>query len=223
MKLQNWSIIFIFLILFGASVYFYQKMPAQVPIDWDSKGNIQDYGSKTFWVFFMPGLSVFVFLLLYYLPKYDPIHKNFDGFRNAYDWFVVSFLVFFSYIHGLLLLAMMSVNLNFPMLFTFGIGILFFVLGSVMKYFKRNYFAGIRTPWTLESDVVWEKTHRLGGTLFKVSSIIILVSSFFSPYGVWIILATAIGSTLFLIWYSYYVYKRTVQHSPHSLKHSNKK
>ncbi|MBI3033234.1 SdpI family protein [Candidatus Woesearchaeota archaeon] len=220
MKLQNWCILIIFLILFGISFYFYQKMPAQVPIDWDENGTIQDYGSKTFWIFFIPELSVFLFLLLYYLPRYDPIHKNFEGFRNAYDWLIVSFLVFFSYVHTLLLLAMINVKLDFSLFFMFGIGILFFAIGSVMKYFKRNYFAGIRTPWTLESDVVWEKTHMLGGTLFKISGIITLVSSFFSPYGIWVVLATAIGSTIVLIWYSYYIYKRTFQNS---LKHTNKK
>ena len=63
----------------------------------------------------------------------------------------------------------MGVQFNMTQFFVPAIGILFFYIGTILKYTKRNWFVGIRTPWTLSSDVVWEKTHKLGGKLFKIN------------------------------------------------------
>ena len=57
--------------------------------------------------------------------------------------------------------------------------VLLFYIGILIKHAKRNWFIGIRTPWTLSSDKVWDKTHALGGKLFQVSAVITLGGIFF--------------------------------------------
>ncbi len=209
MKPQYIVIIIIFLILFGVSFYYYPQMPQRVPIDWDEKGAVQGHGPKTVWVFFLPSVSIFLFLLLYYIPYLDPINKNFKGFRDAYDWLIVILLLFLTYDHVLLSFAMMSKQLPFVSLLVAGVGVLIFLMGNVMKHLKRNYFAGIRTPWTLESDLVWDKTHAFSGTLFKITGIIVILNSFFSKYAIWIILITMLVTVVIAGWYSYYAYKHS--------------
>ncbi len=67
---------------------------------------------------------------------------------------------------------------------------------------------GIRTPWTLSSDRVWEETHRIGAILFKASGILTILGAFSGPYAIWFVMVPLLGSSLFLVVYSYVLYRR---------------
>ncbi len=88
-------------------------------------------------------------------------------------------------------------------------GLLFFYIGILMRKLKRNWFIGIRNPWTLSNDTVWNKTHKLGGTLFKVLGIIMVLGVLVaSEYIVCIISVPVFSIVIWLFAYSYLEYKR---------------
>ena len=92
------------------------------------------------------------------------------------------------------------------------IGVLFIFIGFMMRQAKRNFFIGIRTPWTLSSDRVWDETHRLGSVLFMVSGVFALVGSLFGGMtAFWLFFVPVIGSTLITLVYSYVIYQREVK------------
>ena len=68
-------------------------------------------------------------------------------------------------------------TLSVPMFILLSTGILFVVIGNFMPKFKSNFYMGIKNPWTLSSDQVWRKTHRLGGKLYAGCGILTLLSS----------------------------------------------
>jgi uncharacterized membrane protein len=87
-------------------------------------------------------------------------------------------------------------------------GILFIFVGYMLKQAKRNFFIGIRTPWTLSSDTVWDKTHQLGSVLFMASGVLAFIGSFFGGMAAfWMLMVPLLGSTLFLFIYSYILYR----------------
>jgi len=89
------------------------------------------------------------------------------------------------------------------------IGLLFIVVGSLLRKAKRNFFIGIRTPWTLSSDTVWEKTHQLGSVLFMISGVLAVIGGFIGGNtAFWMLIIPLIGSTVFLLVYSYVLYER---------------
>ena len=88
------------------------------------------------------------------------------------------------------------------------IGILFYGIGVVLETTKRNWFIGIRTPWTLSSDAVWEKTHKLGSKLFKAIAIIAFLSLFFPGQLLLLVVGPALLVALYLVVYSYIEYKK---------------
>jgi uncharacterized membrane protein len=59
------------------------------------------------------------------------------------------------------------------------LGVMFMVIGNYLGKTRKNFFLGIRTPWTLASDEVWGRTHRLAGRLFIVLGLIMLSGVFF--------------------------------------------
>jgi uncharacterized membrane protein len=88
---------------------------------------------------------------------------------------------------------------------------LFFYCGVLCERAKRNWFIGIRTPWTLSSDRVWEKTHRVGGKLFKIAGVIALIGAMFQRYAVFLVIVPAIAVAVFTIVYSLVIYQREKQ------------
>ncbi len=91
-----------------------------------------------------------------------------------------------------------------------GTGVLFVVIGNYLPKVRPNYMMGIRTPWTLTSDVAWTRTHRLGGRVFVIEGIVIAILGLIGIDGmtlVWVMLG-AIGILLVVTFaYSYQVWK----------------
>jgi uncharacterized membrane protein len=87
-------------------------------------------------------------------------------------------------------------------------GVLFIGVGYMLRKAKRNFFIGIRTPWTLSSDRVWDKTHQLGSILFMAAGVFAIIGGFFGGMmAFWLMFVPLIGSSLFLVVYSYVLYR----------------
>jgi len=112
------------------------------------------------------------------------------------------------YIHLLTILWNMGVRFNMAQLLAPAFGILFYYCGILIENARRNWFIGIRTPWTLSSEKVWEKTHKVGGKLFKISGIIAFVGIFLQDYVLFLILVPVISTTIYTIVYSYFEYQK---------------
>jgi len=97
-----------------------------------------------------------------------------------------------------------SPNLTFPLLF----GMLFIYLGFLLEHAEPNWFVGIRTPWTLSSESVWKKTHRLGGKLFKIAGIICLLGVLFQDYAILIIMAPVLLVSCYIVANSYIEFQK---------------
>lgn len=82
------------------------------------------------------------------------------------------------------------------------------MIGNVLGKIRPNWFAGIRTPWTLDSNRSWTKTHRLGGWLFVLLGLgLILAGISGSAWAILAALACLICVTVLLLVYSYLVWR----------------
>jgi len=196
------------LLAFALSAAAYPYAPEQVASHWNAQGQVDGYMSKFWGLFFLPLLLVGLVALFWGLPKIDPLKANIEQFRTQYETFVIIFLAFMVVIHGQVLLWNMgiqiSLNLTLPILF----GGLMFYTGILVEKAKRNWFIGIRTPWTLSSDAVWNKTHQAGGKLYKLTGILCLVGLLFQEYAVFFFLAPVILVSIYLVVYSYVEYRK---------------
>ena len=86
------------------------------------------------------------------------------------------------------------------------LGLLFIFMGQLISKAKRNFFIGIRTPWTLSSDTVWNQTHRVGGKLFMAAGVLALLGAFFPDAAIWFVMLPIFGVTIFTMVYSYFLY-----------------
>ena len=191
----------------GLAYYFYQVLPDEVITHWNGAGQPDDWGSKMFHILFTPLLMIAVWILFMYLPKLDPKRRNYDDFMPTYKIIQLVIIGFFFVLFVITSLVNMDYNIPIGMVIPFMVGILFIIMGVYMKDIKPNLFVGIRTPWTLSSDEVWQRTHKYGGKAFMIGGVMFLAIPFFPPGMFVYAFILAILAILSSLVYSYFVYK----------------
>jgi len=198
-------ILFVISIVIGA--YAYAILPSQMVTHWNAQGKPNGYLSKEHGVFIMPLVLAFISALCFVIPKIDPFKANLEGFRVQYERFfiVVAVVMLLVQIQSILwnLGTMIDFSITMPIL----LGLLFIYLGFFLEKSKRNWFMGIRTPWTMSNDKVWERTHQVGCKIFVVAGILSILSAFFPVIGILPVIGFILLGSLFLIVYSYWVYR----------------
>jgi uncharacterized membrane protein len=160
---------------FVASAVLYPRLPEQIPTHWNIDGEIDGYGHKQWALFLSPGIMLGLLGLFLALPWLSPKQFSLDSFRSTYGFIVVVVLATTAYIHGLTLWAAAAGQVDITRALLAGLLIMFGLMGNVMGKVRRNFYVGVRTPWTLASDRVWNDTHRLAGQMFVGAAAIGLV------------------------------------------------
>ncbi len=204
-KLIRASMLIILMLFIAGSVAFW-FLPDSLPIHWDIHGNPNAYASKSFALFFLPSLSFIILLILWWLPNLDPLKKNIMQFKEYYYYFIFSFIIFLAFVYAITLME--AFGFSTIKLIILGVAFLFMVIALLLGHSKQNWFIGIRTPWTMSDERVWEKTNLLGSKLFKVLAVVLLVTLFLPAIVFLLTMVIVIAVSVFLVVYSYWIFKK---------------
>jgi len=189
-----------------ATFLIYPHLPSQIPLHWNLSGRVDRYGSREN-LFLMPGIMVVVVLLFAVLPWLSPRRFEVNAFRSTYLYIMLLIVALIGYLHALMLWAALSKPLDMSRSL-FGALFLFLVLiGNVLGKVRRNFYIGVRTPWTLANEKVWYATHRFAARVCVIAGLLGLVSSILTPSPVFatvILISAALASVLYSLAY----YKR---------------
>ncbi len=201
----------IILFSFIVGIYFYPQMPDEMALHWDLEGRAGNYVPKFWALSFEPLLSFGLFLLFLAIPKIDPLKENIRRFAKYYDGLVVFFVVFLFYLY--LLTIAWHLNVEFNMLHTLApaLGVLYYFVGFLCEHVERNWFVGIRTPWTMSNEVVWEKTLKIGAKLFKACGVIAFLGIVFEKFALYFIVLPILAVAVYTTVYSYFEYNKQVR------------
>lgn len=197
---------FLVLLSFLISLYFYPMMPEKMASHWDEQGRVNGYMNRTPALLLLPCLLTFLAILLLLIPRIDPLRENIAKFEKYYYNFILLLFLFMLMVHIQMILWNLGIKISPNLTFPVAIGILFYYTGIMVENTKRNYFIGIRTPWTLHDDEIWEKTHEVGGKVFKIAGIISALGVLNQKYAIYFILSV-IPLSLYPILYSYLLYR----------------
>ncbi len=172
------SVLWAFLILpYIYLIKIWDQLPDKVPTHFNIEGNADDWSSKTTFLFISGALGIGIYFLMLIIPVLDPKNKIQQMGEKYYILrFTITF--FISLLTIYLLHISNTSSLKNPNILFALIGMLFAILGNYFQTVRPNYFIGIRTPWTLENEQVWRKTHQLGGRLWMAGGILIAIFSF---------------------------------------------
>lgn len=190
-------------ISFAIATIALKTFPEEYATHWGPSGMADGFSKKGISLYMFPFFQIIMVALLTWVPKLDPKKENIEKFRSMYDVFIIAFVAFFTYLQ----LAMYAWNTGFQFNFSFamipGFAVFFWFLADLVGKAKMNYMIGIRTPWTLSSEVVWDKTHTLGRKLIRIGAVTSLLGLLVPTYGLYVFLASIIFPMLYLVWYSY--------------------
>lgn len=205
-EIPHWVVLALVVLL---TVVGLVKAPDRIPIHWNAKGEVDGWGSKWVGLLIVPAITIAFYGLLLWIPRWDPARKNYERFAGAYYVLRLAILLMMAGMHVVLVAAAVGIDVDVGMWVMLGVGLLLAVIGWVMGDIEPNWFVGVRTPWTLTSQLSWRKTHQQARWVFLLAGIAFVVAGVLP--GVWPFF-TAIGlmlaGVLWLLIYSYLVWKR---------------
>jgi uncharacterized membrane protein len=194
--------------LLALAAVLYSSLPERMPTRWNALGEVIGYTPKTWGIVMFLAIPVGIFLLMKVLPPISPRGFRMDAFQRVTDIITATLTVGFAGISAAALLAASGTLMQIQTVVMLFAGVMCLVVGNYLGKVRKNFFIGIRTPWTLASDEVWARTHRLGGWTFAVGGVVLLAVAWdpnWFPRGLAIIAA---GAALVPTVYSFVIYRR---------------
>jgi len=168
-------IIFSVIIVWLIGAITYMQAPDIVPIHWNLEGKPDNYAPKGIGLFLLPLINTGLYIFLFFIPKIDPNNQQLQDSMKTLQWIRFGTHGLLAIIMGWTSLSIIESTIVKPE-WIFAIVALFLAfLGKVMTNVKQNYFVGIRTPWTLSNEVVWDDTHQFAAPLWLYSGILMTV------------------------------------------------
>lgn len=191
----------------AATALAYPHLPAAVPTHWDAHGNVNGWSAR--WTLFVinPGIMAGILLLFAVLPWLSPQHFEVDSFRSTYLYIMVVIMAMLAYMHALILAAGLSWAIDMNRAIGGGICLLVALLGNVMGKVRRNFYVGIRTPWTIANEQVWNATHRFAAKTMFAGGILGLIAAILRA-AFWLPIALVMAGALVPAVYSLVLYKK---------------
>ena len=193
-----------------AGVALYSQLPVRAPIHWNVHGVADGYGPTWVDAFMFPVVTALLLGLLVYLPRVSRWRENFDRFGRTYGKVMVAVTGGLVALHLVVLLKASGKAITMDRAMPAVVGAMIAITGNWMGKLRRNSLMGIRTPWTLASDYVWERTHRAGGKVMVGYGLAVLAAAVLAR-GVVIVAVVIVGALGLTVWamvYSWMVSRR---------------
>ncbi|HEV8402642.1 MAG TPA: SdpI family protein [Candidatus Limnocylindrales bacterium] len=198
------------MLLLAAWAWLQLPADAQVPIHWGIDGTPNAYAGKTVGLFLIPLITVGIAALFWAIPVIEPRRVNIEKSGKAYGAMWLGTVVLLAVIDLAVTAAALGATFDLTLVVFVGVGVLFIVIGNYLPKVRSNYLVGIRTPWTLTSDLAWDRTHRVGGRLFVIEGVVFIIVGLVQPRRD-VLVALLIGGIVLtivvLFAYSYRVWK----------------
>jgi len=208
MKRNEITITVLVLLSFLVGTALYSRLPEQMASHWNAQGQVDDYLPRFWGVFLLPTVMTALWLMFVAIPRIDPLRENIASFRKHYDLLVLVIILFMLAVYAHTLLWSLGIQVGTNQLVSALTGLLFFFVGVTLQNAKRNWFVGIRTPWTLSSDAVWQKTHYLGARIFKLTGVLALLGLLLPTLAIYLVLVPVVTASIIIVVYSYFCYQK---------------
>ncbi|MCK0068866.1 SdpI family protein [Kordiimonas laminariae] len=211
LKLLKWPwAIAIITLAVGLYSYFQLDPSIEIPVHWNINGEVDRTASPLGALLGVPGTFIIVLLILSFLKQLEPRREHLEQSGKAFQAITIGVSIVILIAQGMIISAAFGYATITINTLVGGIGLMFAVMGNYLGKLKSTFFVGIRTPWTLSSETVWKKTHRLAGKLYVVIGLIIIALSFLVSAKdlSYVLIAVLMPAAFFPLGYSWYIWKQ---------------
>ncbi len=199
----------ILLIVLLITLFLWNDLPEKIPLHWNINGEVDRYGNKLTGLLGLYSIPLIFSILYPIFRKIDPKNKKYKQFEKTWKIFNIVIFSFFIYLYLITIFLTLNPKYSIEPFILSGIGIMFIVMGNYMSKIKQNYFIGVKTPWAIENEDNWNKTHRLAGVCFVISGLIFITKLFLNINPIYILLPVILSCAIIPILYSYILYRKS--------------
>jgi uncharacterized membrane protein len=207
---KEWYVVVLLILPFIFSAYIWDELPDEVPTHFNLQGEADNWGPKWVNAIMFPAIGLGTYLLLVFLPLIDP-KKRIESTQKPIAAIRIITSMFMVFMYAFIMAESMGTDINFSIYLQIAIGMLFLVLGNYMHSIKQNYFIGVRTPWTLENETVWKRTHRITAKVWTIGGLIMMIAPLTISHSVayWSIFGVVIAVLVLVpVIYSYVIFQQ---------------
>lgn len=204
-----WAL-FLLTVVTGIVAYSNSESAAQIATHWDSEGNPDGYSGPFVAFFMMPFIQTIMLAIFSSLKILEPRAANLEKSKKAINAVVFAVTALLLVVQAIIIdqafeFGLLGTNIIFA-----GVGVILMVMGNYFGKLKSSFFIGIRTPWTLSSETVWQKTHRVGGKLFVFAGAVITVAPFILTQDLMgpVLVTVILPAALIPVIYSWYLWRK---------------
>ncbi|WP_422446670.1 SdpI family protein [Thermoanaerobacterium sp. DL9XJH110] len=206
----NWPMVFLILSLYIMGFLLYPYLPEMMPSHWNVAGQVDGYTPKNVYLIFLPSLILGIYLLISFAPALDPRPESYRKFRGVVEGFRIIIVLVFASIYVATILFALGIPVSVGKVVRFMLGLMLVFIGNYFGKVRHNYTFGIKTPWTLASEEVWNKTHRVSGPLWVVAGFVWMISIFMADRPAFIIdMAVLAAAAIFGFIYSCLLFNKS--------------
>ena len=215
--MTRWGYLAILLVFafFATAVYAHVRADSlpdhRIPIHWNIHGQPDGWATthQPFLAFYLlpTAFGAIVVLGLFLLPWLSPRNFAVEGFRQTFDYVFFLVAALFLYLQWVITYTQFNGPLLMERGLLAGIFLFFALLGPALGKVKRNFWMGVRTPWTLADPIVWDRTHRIAGWSFGVTGVIGALLAVIGVNPIACVVLLLVGA-LSPVFYSLILYKR---------------
>lgn len=196
----------LFLLMCVVAAWQYPALPDPVPTHWNLAGEADGFTPKPWGVLVYPVILLVIWGIFKLIPVISPKGFRLDSFMPVVRVIQLAMMGCFTVV-GIAALTAPGGGVNVGLIITVSMGLLLIIIGNYLGKVRRNFFIGVRTPWTLASEEVWYRTHRLAGYLF-VGAGVLMTFGAVGELGFWIAFGAVLVAALFPVLYSLWLYRR---------------
>jgi uncharacterized membrane protein len=209
---NRWTTAALLAALWIGAAAAYPRLPARIPTHWNAHGQPDGWGGPAS-AFLFPAIATGVALLVHLLPRIDPRRAHWERFGHEVGLIVNIIVLFMGWIEAVSLGAALGWKIDMTRAVLVGMGLFLAALGNYLPRIRSNWWMGIRTPWTLESERVWRETHRVAGRVFVLAGLAVAAGAFLPAPFVPALSIAAIGAAALIpVVYSYIAWRRESTH-----------
>jgi uncharacterized membrane protein len=190
------------------SLMVFDRLPDQVPVHWNFKGEVDNYASKQFGAFGLPLLMAFINFIVHMGLNNDPKKANYSVVLKQFSMWLIPVMTLF--LVPITLLIAMGYDIKINIIVPIFVGIIIIICGNYLPKCKQNYTMGIKLPWTLNSEENWNKTHHLAGFIWTIGGILLVLTTFLNVNSLPIFLIIIFSLVVVPAVYSYMLYKKGI-------------
>lgn len=191
-----------------ASAVYAPRLPAEMAVNFDAAGEPNNYMSREVFLAGSVLLAGLIAVTFAVLPRIDPLGENVAAFQGIYDGFAVATLCFLAYVDGLVVAYNLGFEFGMVQAIAPAMGVLYLLLALLLWRAEQNWFVGIRTPWTLSDERVWDRTHRHTAPLFAVAGVLAFGGVVVPEYAFVLMVGPVTAVSLWAVLYSFVIYRR---------------